>query len=396
MKKVNQRRDFLKQSGLIGVASMAGLPAMAFSDHKNSKSVPYVNFTRDGLDFSPEDYAKKLVEITKAKWIEIDSYSNGGVVEELEKKMANTLGKEAAVYMPTGTMANHIALRKLAGNKSRVMVQAESHIYNDSGDTAQVLSNLNLVPLNPGNTQFTLEDVKEQANRVNNGRVKTGIGAISIESPVRRNNNEVFDYAEMKKISVYARENRIGMHLDGARLFNVPAHTGKTVKEYAELFDTVYISIYKDFNAASGAILAGSTEFCKDLFHTRRMFGGSMPSAWPFAAVANEYIDSFPADYQKSLTKAEELFSSLTTDFKLEKIKNGTNVMKLHVLNSDPRETQLALLEKNIKLSNPSKDFTGFYIKINPSILRIDMKQSRLLINLFEVFLFSLPTIMRP
>jgi len=375
MKKVNQRRNFLKQSGLIGAASLVGLPAMAFSGNANRKSLPYVNFTRDGLDFSTEDYAKRLVEITKAKWIAIDSYSNGGVVAELEMKMANALGKEAAVYMPTGTMANHVAIRKLAGDKPRVLVQAESHIYNDSGDTAQVLSNLNLVPINPGNTQFTLEDVKEQANRVDNGRVKTGIGVISIESPVRRKNNEVFDYAEMKNISAYAKENGIGMHLDGARLFNVPAHTGKTVKEYAELFDTVYISIYKDFNAASGAILAGSTEFCKDLYHTRRMFGGSQPNAWPFAAVANEYIDSFPADYQKSLEKAEELFNSLNAGYKLKKIDNGSNVMKLHVLNADPRETQLALLEKNIKLNNPTKDFKGFYFKINPSILRVELKQ---------------------
>ena len=367
MKKVNQRRDFLKQTGLIGAASLVGLPAMAFSDNDNRKSLPYVNFTRDGLDFSTEDYAKRLIEITKAKWIAIDSYSNGGIVEELENKMANALGKEAAIYMPTGTMANHIAIRKLAGDKPRVLVQAESHIYNDSGDTMQVLSNLNLVTLNPGKTQFTLDDVKKEVARNDGGRVKTGIGVISIESPVRRKNNEVFDYAEMKKISAYAKENGIGMHLDGARLFNVPAHTGVSVKEYAELFDTVYISIYKDFNAASGAILAGSAAFCKDLYHTRRMFGGSMPNAWPFAAVANEYIDSFPADYQQSLDTAEELFSSLSDEFKLEKISDGSNVMKLHLLNADPRETQLALLEKNIKLNNPAKDFKGFYVKINPT-----------------------------
>ncbi len=152
----NSRRDFIKQSGLIGAVSLVGLPSIGYSKPSNSKEMPYVNFTRDGLDFSPADYAKKLSEIAKEKGIEPDSYSNNGVVKELEKKMAAALGKEAAVYMPTGTLANHIAIRKLAGGNSRVLVQAESHLYNDSGDMAQVLSNLSLVPLGEGQTNFTL------------------------------------------------------------------------------------------------------------------------------------------------------------------------------------------------------------------------------------------------
>ena len=373
--KSNQRRNFIKQSGLIGLASLVNLPALAFSGQDNSRKMPSVNFTRDGLDFSTKDYANKLAEIADSRGIDIDSYSNGGVVEELEKKMAAALGKEAAVFMPTGTLANHIAIRKLAGNTTRVLVQAESHIYNDSGDCAEVLSNLNLVPMNPGQTQFTLEDVKEQILRVNNGRVKTGVGVISIESPVRRTNNEVFEYAEMKKISLYAREKNIGMHLDGARLFNVPAHTGKTVNDYAALFDTVYISLYKDFNAASGAILAGTEEFCKDLYHTRRMFGGGMPNAWPFAAVALEYIDSFLDDYHKSQHEAKKLFAGLESQFKFEKIINGSNVMRLHVLNGEPESIQAKLRDKNIMLNNPTADFKGFYIKINPSLLRVDTKK---------------------
>ena len=375
------RRSFIKQAGLAGIMTMVNLPALAVGGSNNVKNAPYVNFTRDGLDFSPADYAQKLVEISSNKGIAIDSYSNHGVVEELEKKMAAALGKEAAVFMPTGTMANHIAIRKLAAGKTRVLVQAESHIYNDSGDTVQVLSDLNLVPLNPGQTNFTLADVEQQVARAGQGRVKTGIGVISIESPVRRTNNEVFDYAEMQKISVYARHNAIGMHLDGARLFNAPAHTGISVQEYAALFDTVYISLYKDFNAASGAVLAGSAEFCQGLFHTRRMFGGSMPNAWPFAAVALEYLDSFPADYQKALKRVAEIFTRLNSFYRLEKIGNGTNVMKLYVKQGQPSVIRERLLSHNIKLNQPATGFKGFYIKINPSLLRLDPGK---LVNYFK------------
>ncbi len=219
-------------------------------------------------------------------------------------------------------------------------------------------------------------------NRVRNGRVTTGIGAISIESPVRRTNNEVFNFEEMQKISKYAKAHGIGMHLDGARLFNAPAHTGKTVQQYADLFDTVYISLYKDFNAASGAVLVGSKSFCDGLYHTRRMFGGSQPNAWPFAAVALEYVDSFPTDYTKSLTQAKAIFNALSAQYRLEEIKGGTNVMKLYVLSGDPFKVRSKLLERNIKLNKPTSDFKGFYIKVNPSILRLGTTE---LLNYLEI-----------
>ena len=79
-----------------------------------------------------------------------DSYSLGGIVEELEAQCARLLGKERAIFMPTGTLANHMAVRALAGGSSRVIVQEQSHFYQDEGDCAQTLSNLTLMPLAPG------------------------------------------------------------------------------------------------------------------------------------------------------------------------------------------------------------------------------------------------------
>ena len=162
-----------------------------------------------------------------------------------------------AVYLPTGTLANHLALRRLARDGRRVLVQQESHVYNDEGDCAQQLSGLTLVPLAPGRATFTLADVEAELRRVETGRVHTAVGAISIELPVRRIMGEVFDFAEMQKITAFARERRIGLHLDGARLFLASAYTGISPATCAALFDTVYVSLYKYFNAASGAILAG-------------------------------------------------------------------------------------------------------------------------------------------
>jgi len=235
-----------------------------------------------------------------------------------------------------------------------------------------------------GKTTFTLVELKAAVKRTNNGRVKTDVGVIMIESPVRRTDNEMFDYDEMKKISVFARQNNIKMHLDGARLFNAVAHSGISAKEFTSLFDTVYVSMYKNFNAASGAILSGSKEFCKDLYHIRRMFGGGMPQIWPFALVALHYADTFLPEYKKAIqhfNKLSELISK-NRQFKIEKITNGTNVFKLYIDTKDIYMFRDNLAKENIILPKPMSQ-NMFKLKINTTLNRMPVKS---LVRKFEQF----------
>ena len=204
-----QRKHFLKLSAAATFFPALALPVPALgSPHFNDKQI-MADFIGDGLNFTPSEYAQLLVKLTADKKVEADSYSLGGSIETLEIKFASLLGKEAAIFMPTGTLANQLAIRVLAGNSSRVIVQEESHVYNDSGDACQVLSNLNLLPLAAGKATFTLDEVDRLVKKSAIGRVPEKIGVISIESPVRRKSGEVFDYEEMKRISSYAR----GQHI---------------------------------------------------------------------------------------------------------------------------------------------------------------------------------------
>src|SRR5438445_5608304 len=164
----------------------------------------------DGIPHTPETYSRLLATLTAGGKAPADDYSRGGIVEELETRMATMLGKEAAVWLPTGTLANHLAVRLLAGNKRRVLVQSESHLFNDCGDCAQTLSGLHLVPLAPGKATFTLAEVERAASDAQLGRVATPIGAIQIETPVRRRQGERFDFDEAKKIAAWARSRNIG------------------------------------------------------------------------------------------------------------------------------------------------------------------------------------------
>ena len=368
------RREVLKLGGALAAGASA-VPASAAAAPESgalARLQQAVNFIYDGSHLSPLEYAHLLNHVAASRPLHADVYSNGGVVEELEHTFARWLGKERAVFMPTGTLANHVALRELAGGQRRVIVQAESHIYNDSGDCAQQLSGLTLLPLAPGRAGFTLPEVQDAVRRSRSGRVATDVGVISIESPVRRMDDAMFGFDEMRRIAAFARQEGIRLHLDGARLFVESAHTGIPPARYGALFDTVYVSLYKCFNSASGAILAGSRAFTENLFHVRRMFGSGLPGAWPYAAVALEFVDDFLDQYKAAWRQAEGLFQTLADHpaFRVEPIPNGTHIVPMHVSGTDPERFRNRLSRRNIHL--PQARWQGsFWLKINPSLNRM-------------------------
>lgn len=362
MKDLN-RRNFIKMSALGS--------AIPFSPETNSpilKENPMVNFVSDGLNLSPSQYLKVLNQIIETKGIKVDNYSLDGIVEEFEQKFAKLVGKEMAIFLPTGTLANQLSIRKLCGDSKRAIVQNQSHIYNDSGDCVQSLSQINLVPLGHENASFSLEDVQELFQKNETNRVKTNIGMISIESPVRRKTGELFDFVEMQKISAFAKEKNIKMHLDGARIFLASAYTGIKPTEYASHFDTVYVSLYKYFNAASGAILAGPKSVIEGMFHTRRMFGSGLHQSWPFVAVADYFMEGFEKRYAIAKSISDEFIQKLKTEerFKVNRIENGSNIFNLELSAISAQDFSQNLKKQDI-LANP-KNKTSLNLLVNESL----------------------------
>ena len=300
------RRRFLQLGGL-GAGLGAFVPGGAFGGSGAAIAAAadaddrLVRLSGDGLGLAPAQYARLLTRLLDEKAMTPDSYSLGGVVEALEEQSARILGKERAIFMPTGTLANHMAVRAIAGGPSRVIVQEQSHFYQDEGDCAQTLSNLTLMPLAAGRATFTSDDVQQVIDQTKGARVVSRVSAMVVETPVRRKQGERFDPAEVKKVIDLARREGIRLHLDGARLFLQAAYTGESVADYARPFDTVYVSLYKYFNAASGAILAGPKDVIDGMYHGRRMFGGGLNTVWPFALVALHYLSGFEERYRRAV-----------------------------------------------------------------------------------------------
>lgn len=363
------RRHFLAAgaaataSTLLPASNAEATPDSLFQD---------VNFFSDGLALTPREYTALLDKAVQAANFAPDYYSRGGAIEALEAKFAARLGKPAAIFLPTGTLANQLAVRKLAGDHRRVLVQAESHLYSDSGDAAQVLSGLSLLPLAPGRAAFTLDEAKEWAARSAGGRVESRIGVLSIESPVRRRQHEFVPFEELVRLTGWAQEQGIRRHLDGARLFNLPQHTGHSVKEHAALFDTVYVSLWKHFNGASGAILAGDAAFIEGLYHVRRQFGGGLPYAWPLVAFVDTFLDDYEAQYARAWQAADQVIATLEASgqFTARKLQNGTSLFELQARGL----TSAALAERaqkhGVLLPRLPDEATTIPLQVNTSLLR--------------------------
>ncbi len=207
------------------------------------------------------------------------------------------------------------------------------------------------------------------------GRVRTGVGVISIECPVRLKLGELFDFDEMRRVAALARDRGIRLHLDGARLYVASAYAGIRVSEYAALFDTVYVSLWKCFNAPFGAVLAGPASLLDDIHHLRRMFGGGLPYAWPAAAVAAHYREGYLDRFRVGMQRFEAVLRAIEGNgrMRLERIPNGTNNVQLR-WEGDPPPTIVRerLAAQGVLLPEPAHLFRGFVLSANETLAHME------------------------
>ncbi len=361
------RREFILTSAVSAAAStLSGSAAAAQAVDKQKLVYLY----GDGLLLSPLEHMKVLQELMAQGTVERDFYCRGGVVTALEQRMAALLGKEAGMVFPTGTMANHLALRTLAGEERRILVSRESHTYNDEEDGPQLISGLAMVPLGSGKATFTLQEVQSEIQHFTGGYRKVPIGAIAIESPVRRRDGALFDFEEMKKISAFAQTNKIRMHLDGARLLLAPPYSKVAPAQYAALFDTVYVSLYKYLGAPFGAILCGPKKLLDSMRPVRQSLGGAVFGAWPAACIALKTLEGFPERFASAVALSEEFLRRLAADrrVRVERIAGGTNIARLHLAGVDGTKLAQSLEAEGIRIQRPEDGVLE--VQTNESLLR--------------------------
>ena len=206
-----------------------------------------------------------------------DDYGDGGAVTVLETEVRGLLGKPAAVFMPSGTMAQQIALRIHADRTGRRVVafHPTCHLELHEDKAYQRLHGLVGRTLGEGRELLTLADLEA---------VHEPLAALLIELPQREIGGQLPAWDDLAAQVAYVRERGAATHLDGARLWESGPFYGRPLSEIASLFDSVYVSFYKGLGGLSGSMLLGDANLVAEARGWRKRHGGTLYQLWPYAA----------------------------------------------------------------------------------------------------------------
>ena len=213
--------------------------------------------------------------------LELDVYSDGPAMKRLEQETAALLGKPAGMFFHKGITAQQAALLAHcdAANRRVVALHPNSHFAMDEHDTLDRLAGLVSLRLGSDIRHFTAADLERSAER---------IGCVTLEVPLRRMAFIAPGWDDLVGVSTWCRARNIPFHLDGARLWEVAPHYGKSLAEISALADSVYVSFYKGLGGMGGCVLAGDRELVAACRPWRNRFGGDMPTIFPYVLTGLE------------------------------------------------------------------------------------------------------------
>jgi len=261
-----------------------------------------------------------------------DQYGEDPVTNELQERVAALLGKEAGLWVPSGTMANQIALRVLTRPGDEVIVSRECHAgWHETGGSA-ANAGVQLHEIGSGGW-FTIEQI-EAAIKPRGLPVYPPTTLIEIENTHNRSGGIVFPQAEVARICALARARGIATFLDGARVWNAAVASGRREAELAEPFDLVAVSFSKGLGAPGGSLLAGRRELVAAATRQRRMLGGAMRQTGFFAAAAlfgvAHHRERLADDHDHARRLAEALARHHHVRIDLTTVQTNIVVFRLH------------------------------------------------------------------
>lgn len=218
-----------------------------------------------------------------------DVFRDDPTVNRLQEKAAALLGKEAGIYMASGTMANETAIRAQTQPGDEIIAHADSHIYHYEAGAASAISGCSLFLLTGPRGQFDAEAVRAAVRPIDSHFPRSAL--IDVENTHNRGGGSCWSLEAIAEIRQVADEFGLRMHLDGARLLNACVAQGQAPAAYTRYFDTVAICFSKGLGAPVGSLVAGRTETIHRVHRFRKMFGGGMRQAGVIAAAALYAID---------------------------------------------------------------------------------------------------------
>ncbi len=293
--------------------------------------------------------SKEMLEAMFSAKVGDDVFHDDPTVIMLEEKAAALMGKEDALFCPSGTMTNQIAVNVHTRPGDEVICHKHSHVYYYEGGAMMKNSGVSVCLLEGEHGRINAEDVAAHINPDNDvHRPVTTL--VEVENTMNKGGGAVYKYETLEKISLVCRAHNIKYHLDGARLFNALAETGEAPLKYARLFDSVSICLSKGLGAPIGSLIISDKAFIKRARRVRKTFGGAMRQVGYLAAAGIYALDHNIVRLKEDHSKARHIGNLLETMPYIEQVMPVETNILIFTLNNkySEKEFLLKLKEKDI------------------------------------------------
>jgi threonine aldolase len=278
-----------------------------------------------------------------------DVFGEDPTINELESKVADLFGMEAAIFCPSGTMTNQIGIKCHTQAGDEVICDKLSHIYQYEGGGIAFNSGCSVKLLNGNYGRITAQMVVESVNNRNDAH-KAYSALVSVENTANRGGGSCYDFEEFHRIKRACVENNLKLHLDGARLFNAITARNESPKDYGKIFDSISICLSKGLGAPVGSVLIGTKDFIAKARRIRKVFGGGMRQAGYLAAAGVYALDNHVERLKEDHHHAKLLANTLSAkDFVGEIFPVETNIVIFEVKGRfTPQQFAAQMKENNI------------------------------------------------
>ena len=282
-----------------------------------------------------------------------DVYKEDPSVNKLEAMLADMFGMDEALFFPTGSMANQAAIKLHTQPGEQLICDKWAHVFNYEGGGASFNSGVSCKLVDGNRGMITASQVEENINPPDFYHSPL-TSLVCLENTTNKGGGACYDFEEIKKIRKVCDQNGLGLHLDGARLFNAIVKKKEDPKDYGKVFDTISVCLSKGLGIPMGSVLIGKKDFMKNAMRVRKVLGGGMRQVGFMAAAGIYALENHIDRLAKDNERAQEIgniLNSLSYVREIEPIE--TNIV-IFYLNADVDERSFTeyLSENHIRISN--------------------------------------------
>ncbi len=302
------------------------------------------------IDFRSDTVTKpsqQMLQVMFNAKVGDDVFGEDPTVNQLEEKTAAMFGMEAAIFCPSGTMTNQLAIKCHTQPGDEVICDKLSHIYQYEGGGIAFNSGCSVSLIDGNNGRITAQQAEDSINNKNDAH-KAYSKLISLENTANRGGGSCYDFEDIKTIKKICEAHSLLLHMDGARLFNAIVAKNESTKDYGKIFDSISICISKGLGAPVGSVLTGTKNFIAKARRIRKVLGGGMRQAGYLAAACIYALENNIERLKEDHYHAQQLAAALQQkDFVDKLLPVETNIIIFEVKGKYSASALAAVFKKH-------------------------------------------------